>query len=124
MVEEYTLIPHGESGMCCMIKSGKYAGIAFQYGTVKFLEDDNDNCTLNFQYDIITHPEELVLEEIQSKDFGEVAGDILVDILIKDLDDKKHEIPYEDIDDVSDEVKEALERLRDEQKQMREAENG
>ena len=61
------------------ILEGKYRGIQYTYGTVKPLDDD---AVLKFSYD-------LVEGEVEDKDdFHNILGDILVNIVMRDDEDR------------------------------------
>lgn len=61
------------------ILEGKYKGIQYTYGTVKPLDD---NAVLKFSYD-------LVEGEVEDKDdFHNILGDILVNIVMRDDEDR------------------------------------
>lgn len=61
------------------ILEGKYKGIQYTYGTVKPLDDD---AVLKFSYD-------LVEGEVEDKDdFHNILGDILVNIVMRDDEDR------------------------------------
>ena len=67
------------------ITEGRYEGVIYKYGKVSVPEEENEDGTLplRFEYDIIdtnNHPEEDFKE-----DFDGLIGDILVDILDKEL---------------------------------------
>ena len=59
-VEQYTLRPYKEHDTICSIRSGKFVGVQFQYGQVKFLEnEDTGECTLNYEFVVHENPENL-----------------------------------------------------------------
>ena len=67
------------------IKNGKYHGVIYEYKTVSFgtLEDNPDKeVVLSFEYDIIDSFgfEE---DEFGKQEFGDLLGDILVDVIDK-----------------------------------------
>ena len=67
------------------IKSGKYHGVIYEYQTVSFgtVEDNPDKeVLLSFDYDIIDSFG-FEREEFAEQEFGDLLGDILVDIIDK-----------------------------------------
>ena len=77
--------PEFEDWTAIGITKGRYEGVIYKYGKVSVPEEENEDGTLplRFEYDIIdtnNHPEEDFKE-----DFDGLIGDILVDILDKEL---------------------------------------
>ena len=67
------------------IKDGKYHGVIYQYSSVSFgkLEDEPDKeVVLSFEYDVID-PYGFKEEDFGKQEFGDILGDILVDIIDK-----------------------------------------
>ena len=67
------------------IKDGKYHGVIYEYQTVSFgtVEDNPDKeVLLSFDYDIIDSFG-FEREEFAEQEFGDLLGDILVDIIDK-----------------------------------------
>ena len=67
------------------IKSGKYHGVIYEYKTVSFgtLEDNPDKeVVLSFEYDVIDSFG-FERDEFGEQEFGDLLGDILVDIIDK-----------------------------------------
>tara|TARA_Y100000296_G_scaffold77452_1_gene99087 strand:+ start:397 stop:711 length:315 start_codon:yes stop_codon:yes gene_type:complete len=68
-----------------IITEGKYEGISYSYGTIKF-DDDDGEMKLNFDYDIVENPSSFDVDELDSNDeFHNIMGDILIDIIGKEL---------------------------------------
>jgi len=66
------------------LTSQKWDGIIYNYHTVRFLEEDEENATLKFEYDVISTPEELDVDNLTQEDHQEFEnhlGDILVSII-------------------------------------------
>jgi hypothetical protein len=66
------------------LTSDKWGGIIYNYHTVRFLEEDDENATLKFEYDVISTPEELDVDSLTKDDHQEFEnhlGDILVSII-------------------------------------------
>ena len=67
------------------IKNGKYHGVIYEYKTVSFgtVEDNPDKeVVLSFDYDIIDSFG-FEREEFAEQEFGDLLGDILVDVIDK-----------------------------------------
>ena len=67
------------------IKNGKYHGVIYEYRNVSFgaLEDEPDKeILLSFEYDIID-PFGFKREDFGKKEFADLLGDILVDVIDK-----------------------------------------
>ena len=64
------------------IMEGKYKDIVYQYGTIKFIEED-DNLRCNFNYNIIENPNDI--EEDQN--FVNQLGEILVEVLNDEMEE-------------------------------------
>ena len=66
------------------LTSDKWSGIIYNYHTVRFLEEDEENATLKFEYDVISTPENLDVDNFTEEDhreFEQHLGDILVVII-------------------------------------------
>lgn len=63
--------------------TGKYSGIVYQYGKVKFEEEKTGDIYLKFVYNVIESPSN---DESLNEDFKNYIGDILVDIISQNLD--------------------------------------
>lgn len=65
------------------IVQGKYKNIIYRYGTVRFGDQENDNGMLSckFDYKILENPNNVEKEQ----DFDLLLGDIMVDILDKQI---------------------------------------
>jgi len=70
------------------ITDGEFSGVKYCYQTIKLAEEENEDGTidLTFEYEVVEKPEgfehdlENPADEIQEK-FGNVLGDILVDVV-------------------------------------------
>ena len=66
------------------LTSDKWSGIIYNYHTVRFLEEDEENATLKFEYDVISTPENLDVGALTKEDkleFENHLGDIIVSII-------------------------------------------
>jgi len=75
-----------------MLLSGKYEGLVYGYGNVRFLERDGDDAVLQFEYNVLEKIDIDVenLSEEDHEEFRKMIGDILVE-LIEDAVDYKSE---------------------------------
>ena len=86
--EENTTVP-------IRIIEGEYKGLVYQYGTIKFLEEE-DNVRCNFTYNIIDNPNDI--EETQ--DMINQLGEILVDVLNDEIQETEEDFLRE-VDEVN-----------------------
>ena len=65
---------------------GQYEGIIYKYNNVKFSSTENENgeIPLKFTYDVMTNPNN---EDVKSNDFRNYIGDILVELMEKQIKD-------------------------------------
>ena len=84
--DKYAFVHNTESKMQGIgIKDGKYHGVIYEYKNVSFgtLEDNPDKeVILSFEYDILD-PFGFDREDFGKQEFGDLLGDILVDIIDK-----------------------------------------
>ena len=66
----------------------KYRNVIYKYGKVAFAkeEDAKGNLPMKFDYDILSNPEN---KDVDSQEFIDHIGDILVVLLDEELKDKK-----------------------------------
>ena len=85
VAEFYVLLEkRGEEAQTLVrIVQGKYKNIIYKYGTVRFGDQENDNGMLSckFDYEILENPNNVEKEQ----DFDLLLGDIMVDILDKQI---------------------------------------
>ena len=76
----------GDDFTCIKIIEGKYENVIYKYGKVGFGKDENPDGTLpmKFDYDIVSNPNKA---DIDSKDFVDFIGDILMEQLEKQIKD-------------------------------------
>ena len=76
----------GDDFSCIKLLEGKYKGVIYKYGKVGFGKDENPDGTLpmKFDYDIVSNPNKA---DIDSKDFVDFIGDILMEQLEKQVKD-------------------------------------
>ena len=67
--------------------AGKYQGVVFQFGKVSFgkEEDENGNLPLKFEWQVLDSNG--LPKELMGEDFFNLIGDILYDIMEKQLED-------------------------------------
>jgi len=71
----------GSENIPVIITEGKYKGIKYNYGSIKF-EEENDGAKLVFDFDILENTTPIDSEKLESsEEFHNDIGDILVDIL-------------------------------------------
>ena len=80
--EYYTFIDYGRYGVGIEILHGKYKGVVYTYGEVKFEELDGSG-VLHIEFDIITPGKYDPLKLRSDSDFIVIIGDILTGIIIK-----------------------------------------
>lgn len=75
---QYETEPYGTNQYSIEYTNGKYAGIKIVLGAVKLEENqEQDNCTLKYNYDII----EGIVEDSDKKEFDNYIGDTLMQML-------------------------------------------
>ena len=74
----------GDDFSCIKILEGNYEGIIYKYNNIKFSETENEKgeIPLKFTYDIMANPNK---EDIESKDFRNYIGDILIECVEEQL---------------------------------------
>jgi hypothetical protein len=80
----------GDDFTCIKLVEDKYLNVVYKYGKVAFAKDEGPNGTLpmKFNYDIIKNPNEV---DTNSQEFIDYIGDILIELLEKQLTDGKVE---------------------------------
>ena len=78
----------GDDFSCIKLLDGQYEGIIYKYDKVAFEKAplDGSDIPLRFTYDIMANPNK---EEIESEDFRNYIGDILVEIVNQQLEEGK-----------------------------------
>ena len=78
----------GDDFSCLKILEGKYEGIIYKYNNVKLSQTENaeGELPLKFTYDIMANPTN---EDINSTDFRNYIGDILVEVMEEQLKNGK-----------------------------------
>ena len=76
----------GDDFTCIKIVEGKFENVIYKYGKVGFAKDENPDGTLpmKFDYDILSNPNKA---DIDSKEFIDYIGDILMEQLEKQIKD-------------------------------------
>ena len=79
----------GDDFSCIKLLDGQYEGIIYKYNEVKFSQTENANgeIPLKFTYDVMTNPNE---EDVNSEDFRNYIGDILVECVENNYKDGKY----------------------------------
>ena len=80
----------GDEFTCIKLIEDKYLGIVYKYGNVAFAKDEKPDGTLpmKFDYDIIKNPDNI---DTNNQQFIDYIGDILIELLEKQLTDGKVE---------------------------------
>ena len=78
----------GEDFSCIKLTEGKYKGVIYHYGKVAFAKDENSDGTLPMKFDFTVkmNPTDEQLD-IDNKEFVDYIGDILIEILEKQIED-------------------------------------
>lgn len=75
---QYETEPYGTNRYSIEYTHGKYAGIKIVLGAVKIEENqEQDNCTLKYNYDIIGG----IVEDSDKKEFDNYIGDTLMQMM-------------------------------------------
>ena len=87
--EQYVFITNQNEDMQCIgIKKGKYAGVVYKYGKVSLGEETEDGkMPFKFEFDIIDN-NLIPREEFDGDEFPKLIGDILVDVIDRQSNDK------------------------------------
>ena len=73
------------------LTSDKWDGIIYNYHTIGFVDEDDSDAILKFEYDIVETPKDLDVEaltESDLKEFENHLGDILVSIIEETTSDE------------------------------------
>ena len=81
----------GDDFSCIKIMDGQYEGIIYKYNKVAFEPKplESGDIPLRFTYDIMTNPNN---EDVESEDFRNYIGDILVEVVQEQLEAGKLKI--------------------------------
>ena len=78
----YTEVIHQNGERAIKILKGEYKGIVFQYGKIKFIpREESEIPTINFDRAVRVCPEDLLNTISEDKEFNEIMGNILVELL-------------------------------------------
>ena len=99
------------------VREGEYDGVDFVFGMARFNELDDGQMQMQFNYDILKKPEGFNDDE----KFHNFAGDLLVEILEKELPSLTQETSFEEIGKAPETIEENVKRLKTEQMKEREA---
>jgi len=88
---KYLFVQKDEDDFTCIkLTEEKYKGVIFKYGDVGFAKDEKPDGKLpmRFKYDIVMNPYD---KDISTQEFTDYIGDILIELLEKQLTDGKVE---------------------------------
>ena len=78
----YTEVIHQNGEKAIKILKGEYKGIVFQYGKIEFIpREESEIPTINFDRAIRVCSEDLLNTISEDKEFNEIMGNILVELL-------------------------------------------
>ena len=78
----YTEVVHQNSERAIKILKGEYKGIVFQYGKIEFIpRAESEIPTINFDRAVRVCPEELLNTISEDKEFNQLMGNILIELL-------------------------------------------
>ena len=83
----YTFVQREHDDFTCIeLLSKEYDGVIFKYGKVGFAkdEDEHGNLPMRFDYDILQNPNN---KELDNNKFVDHIGDILVELMEKQIKD-------------------------------------
>lgn len=69
------------------IESGKYSGVVFSVGEVKFSGETQESINLNYQFMVEYCPPDVTIEE----GFDNIVGDIIMDVIAKEVASQESE---------------------------------
>ena len=98
------------------IREGKYDGVDFVFGMVRFNELEDEQMQMQFNYDILKKPDGFIDDE----NFHKFAGDLLVEILEKEMPSLTQETTFENIDSPPSLLEENIKDLKTRQAKERE----
>jgi len=94
----YTTVQNADAtlqGIGLTENAGKYHGVIYQYGELKFAEEENSDGSLNLSFDWkLIDSNGLPKDLLNSEEFKNLLGDILVNIVDKHI--KEGNIFYDD----------------------------
>ena len=78
----YTEVVHENGERAIKILEGEYKGIVFQYGKIEFVpRKESEIPTINFDRAVRVCPEELLNTISKDKEFNQLMGNILIELL-------------------------------------------
>ena len=106
----YELVEADDKFWAIQLTEGKYAGVVFRYGTIKFVGEDEEGFGhIQFEFDVITTPEDIKREDVTGEEFDKIAGEILQGIIRDSVEDYAKNTSEEEFDgnDTKDNTKES-----------------
>ena len=78
----YTEVVHENGEKAVKILKGNYKDIVYQYGKVEMIpKEDSEIPTINFDRAVRSCPEDLINTISEDKDFNQLIGNILIELL-------------------------------------------
>ena len=78
----YTEVVHQNGERAVKILKGEYDGVVFQYGKIKLIpREESEIPTIDFERAVRVCPENLINTISEDKEFNQLMGDILVELL-------------------------------------------
>ncbi len=90
--DSYTFVTDKKSSWTCVgIRGGIYDGVVYKYGKVSLPEKENDDGTLQFKFEYDIVDANGLDKDFFRKDFFDLIGDILVDIIDEQMKEDNFE---------------------------------
>jgi len=85
----------GQDDGAIRILDGEFKGVAVSIGRISIdASGDEETATLNYEYDVMEIPKEVDVDLNKNKDFCQLIGDIIVDILETKLKDNPDSLRF------------------------------
>lgn len=89
-LKENTTHPDYKQSHYIHIDEGQFEGLCFNFGKLQFMGEDPDgNGRIQFEYDLISSPESLILNDETTPQLEAVVSEILNEIIINTLEDQE-----------------------------------
>ncbi len=100
-LEDYSFVDNNVNEMWAIRLNDKWPGLVYCYGkvTAQLLEDNSDQASLKFQYQIIDEGDYDKDELAKDPNFNDYLGDVLSHIIQDAFDNEKYRIGNDDSND-------------------------